>query len=459
MRRRRCRRPAAGHRPPHPAPLLQRSGRTSRRRAGDGQPRPRLRRPHVQRRRHDSRRRGSAQAEAGRLLHGGRQHAHASPAGRRRPTCSSPTARTSSRCSRTTTCAAISRTRSPTASRTKTKFRSGLSIHDISKPAEMREIAFLEMPGFGINRLWWTGGRYAYVSAHFDGFTDHILCIVDLQNITKPEIVSKWWLPGMHRAGGEPSDARAGQARRAASHDRRRRSRLRRVARRRLHDPRHQRSGPSRSCSRASTGRRRFPAARTRRCRCRAATSRSSPTRPTPRSARRACSTRSSWTCARRRTRCRSRRCRRRRDRDFCGLGTFGPHNLHENRPGSFQSEETFFATYNVAGVRVFDIRDAFAPKEIASWIAADAEEADRSAAERRARREVRRHLRHEGRPDLRQRLERGAQRAAIRGIATRSRVHGSTRSTGFTGFTGSDRYGSRGGWHDASLALSRFSW
>ena len=22
--------------------------------------------------------------------------------------------------------------------------------------------------------------------------------------ITKPEIVSKWWLPGMHRAGGEP---------------------------------------------------------------------------------------------------------------------------------------------------------------------------------------------------------------------------------------------------------------
>ena len=55
--------------------------------------------------------------------------------------------------------------------------------------------------------------------------------------------------------------------------------------------------------------------------------------------------------------------------RDFCALGTFGPHNLHENRPGSFQSEETIFATYNVAGVRVFDIRDAFAPREIASWM------------------------------------------------------------------------------------------
>ena len=93
----------------------------------------------------------------------------------------------------------------------KKKFRSGLSIHDISKPSEMREIAFLEIPGFGINRLWWTGGRYAYVAAHFDGYTDHIMCVVDLKNITKPEIVSKWWLPGMHRAGGEPSTLEKGK--------------------------------------------------------------------------------------------------------------------------------------------------------------------------------------------------------------------------------------------------------
>ena len=96
------------------------------------------------------------------------------------------------------------------------KFRAGLSIHDISRPAEMKEIAFLEMPGFGINRLWWPGGRYAYVSAHFDGFTDHILCIVDLKDITKPEIVSRWWLPGMNRAGGETSTVP--QGRRVALH-------------------------------------------------------------------------------------------------------------------------------------------------------------------------------------------------------------------------------------------------
>jgi len=57
------------------------------------------------------------------------------------------------------------------------------------------------------------------------------------------------------------------------------------------------------------------------------------------------------------------------KERDFCGAGTFGPHNLHENRPGTFQSEETIFSTYNVAGVRVFDIRDEFAPREIAYWV------------------------------------------------------------------------------------------
>src|ERR1700726_3937385 len=49
-------------------------------------------------------------------------------------------------------------------------FRSGLSIHDISKPGDMKEVAFLEMPGLGINRVWWAGGRYATIAAHIDGF-------------------------------------------------------------------------------------------------------------------------------------------------------------------------------------------------------------------------------------------------------------------------------------------------
>jgi hypothetical protein len=42
---------------------------------------------------------------------------------------------------------------------------------------------------------------------------------------------------------------------------------------------------------------------------------------------------------------------------------------LHENRPECFTSEETIFATYHNAGVRVFDIRDQYQPKELASWV------------------------------------------------------------------------------------------
>jgi hypothetical protein len=47
----------------------------------------------------------------------------------------------------------------------------------------------------------------------------------------------------------------------------------------------------------------------------------------------------------------------------------FGPHNLHENRPESFQSDEMIFVTYFNAGVRVFDIRDPKKVEEIAFYI------------------------------------------------------------------------------------------
>ncbi len=57
-------------------------------------------------------------------------------------------------------------------------------------------------------------------------------------------------------------------------------------------------------------------------------------------------------------------------DEDFCAKGAkFGPHNLHENRPGSLQSEDTVFVTYHNAGLRVYDIRNAFEPKEVAYFV------------------------------------------------------------------------------------------
>ncbi len=248
------------------------------------------------------------------------------------------------------------------------KFRAGLSIHDISRPGEMREIAFLDMPGLGINRLWWAGGRYAYVAAHFDGFTDHILCIVDLKEITKPEIVSRWWFPGMNRAAGETPTTATG--RRVALHHMitagNRGYGAWRDGGLTVHDvsdPMKPRLISHINWSPPFPGGTHTPLPLPGRNLVVAADEANADqcakgtfytwivdvrapeqpvtiaTLPTP------------------------------RDRDYCARGTFGPHNLHENRPGSFQSEERIFATYNNAGVRVFDIRDAFAPKEIASWV------------------------------------------------------------------------------------------
>jgi len=249
------------------------------------------------------------------------------------------------------------------------KFRSGLSIHDISRPTEMKEIAFLEMPGFGINRLWWPGGRYAFVSAHFDGYTDHILCIVDLQNITKPEIASRWWLPGMHRAGGETSALPKG--RRVALHHMITAGDRGYAAWRDGGFTIHDISDPTKvrllshiNWSPPFPGGTHTPlplpgrglavvADEANAEKCQKGTFHTfvvdvrAPENPVPIA--------TLPTPA---------------DRDYCSLGVFGPHNLHENRPGSFRSEEIIFATYNNAGVRVFDIKDGFAPKEIASWIA-----------------------------------------------------------------------------------------
>lgn len=49
--------------------------------------------------------------------------------------------------------------------------------------------------------------------------------------------------------------------------------------------------------------------------------------------------------------------------------GHFGPHNLHENRPGSFVSSRLIFATYQNAGVRVFDMSDPYRPVEVGAFV------------------------------------------------------------------------------------------
>jgi hypothetical protein len=47
----------------------------------------------------------------------------------------------------------------------------------------------------------------------------------------------------------------------------------------------------------------------------------------------------------------------------------FGPHNLHENRAGSYRSERLVFVTYFNAGLRVYDLADPEQPVEVAHWL------------------------------------------------------------------------------------------
>ena len=56
----------------------------------------------------------------------------------------------------------------------------GLAVYDISQPATPRRIGFMPVEGGGIHRIWYVGGRWAYVSALLDGFTDYIFMTVDM---------------------------------------------------------------------------------------------------------------------------------------------------------------------------------------------------------------------------------------------------------------------------------------
>jgi hypothetical protein len=79
----------------------------------------------------------------------------------------------------------------------------GLRVYDLTDPAQPRAIGFMPVPGLGLHRIWWVGGRYAYASALLDGFIDHIFMVIDLQQPTAPREIGRWWVPGMWKAGGE----------------------------------------------------------------------------------------------------------------------------------------------------------------------------------------------------------------------------------------------------------------
>jgi hypothetical protein len=87
----------------------------------------------------------------------------------------------------------------------------GLKVFDVARPAEPREIGFLPMTGKGVHRMTYWEEPYAYVTGSEEGWTDQFLMIVDLADPANPREVGRWWMPGMHMAGGEQLDLPPGR--------------------------------------------------------------------------------------------------------------------------------------------------------------------------------------------------------------------------------------------------------
>src|SRR5262249_37803912 len=231
--------------------------------------------------------------------------------------------------------------------------------------------------------IWYTGGRYAYASIHFADFTDHILAVIDMSKPDKPEIVGRFWLPGMWRAGGETPTWRSGK--RYALHHALVAGDLAYAA--------------WRDGGRSAWGGGRgggFPALCAPPPRRRG--SPAPPNRPPPFGG----GTHSPLPLPDRNLLVlgeepTSPNCSeglryiwmfdvrepdnpvsiatfpQPAEADYCAKGgSFGPHNLHENRPGSFQSSRLIFATYYNAGVRAYDIENPFQPREVGYYVPAD---------------------------------------------------------------------------------------
>jgi len=246
----------------------------------------------------------------------------------------------------------------------------GMAVFDISNPTEPRQIGFLPVAGRGLHRIWYVGGRWAYASALFDGFTDYILIVIDMADPAHPVIVGRYWLPGMNAAAGEKPNWPLEHGRYGLHHaivdgdtaycswrdaclvvvDVADRNNPKLISHQRWFPPigggtHNALPLPDRDLlivldeavlDKVADGYKPIWVFDNK--------IKSAPvcisTLPMP------------------------------IDRDYIAVGGhFGPHNVHENRPGSFQSSELIFATYQNAGVRVYDIRNAYQPVEIAACV------------------------------------------------------------------------------------------
>jgi hypothetical protein len=244
--------------------------------------------------------------------------------------------------------------------------QAGLAIHDVAQPARPRQIGWWPCGGLGVHRMTFWEGSLAYVSAGDDDWDQQFLVILDLSEPSQPQELGRWWFPGQKHGELREWDAtwrvklhhaivRDGLA--YASYwdkgmvilDVRDPAAPSLVANLDLgHDVAQATHTfcplPGRDVA-VTTEERIAPgcpgvAPNVRLIDIADPTSpRVISTFPVPQG-------------------------------DFCERGgRFGPHNVHEPKPGGLIDADTLYLTYFNAGIRVFDVHDPTAPTEIAWYV------------------------------------------------------------------------------------------
>lgn len=81
----------------------------------------------------------------------------------------------------------------------------GLVVWSLTNPVRPRRIAFLRMTGDGAHRIFYDcPSERVYVNANEKGFLDKIEWIVDMGNPRKPKVIGRVWYPG--QKAGEPRE-------------------------------------------------------------------------------------------------------------------------------------------------------------------------------------------------------------------------------------------------------------
>jgi hypothetical protein len=241
----------------------------------------------------------------------------------------------------------------------------GVAVYDLADPRAPELIGFWESTGKGVHRIVWEGGRFAHLSVTPEGFTDRIWMILDLSDPRHPVQAGRWWWPGQWAGGGEQPDWPAGE--RHAAHHALLDGELAYLG---YDDVNLVVLDIADISAPRPIGFCRWPGGATHTCLPLPGRDLLVVTDEQQHDGPDAPPRRIHLIDIVDPANPRYLRALPEPEGDFRRLPLrYGPHCLHENRAGSFQSDRLIFASYFSAGVRVYDLRDPSRPREVAHWV------------------------------------------------------------------------------------------